>query len=285
MPIDPTAAAVPHPMLPARWRVLAAHAETAGVRTLALAPLDGPAPAWAPGQFNMLYAFGVGEAAISISGDPGDPAAPVLHTIRNAGATTRALTALEPGAMIGLRGPFGTGWPLHREQGRHLLLIAGGLGLAPLRPAVLAAIARREAFAGLSLLVGARSPDVLLYGPQLDLWRHAGLAVHVTVDHAGRGWQGRVGLVTRLLPEALAGVDPARVSAFICGPEVMMRFTAEALATAGVPPDHVWLSMERNMKCAIGQCGRCQFGPDFICRDGPVLRYDRIAARLRVREL
>jgi NAD(P)H-flavin reductase len=272
-------------MLPARWRVLEARAETAGVRTLALAPLEGSSPGWAPGQFNMLYAFGVGEAAISICGDPGDPAAPMLHTIRQVGATTRALTGLEPGAMVGLRGPFGTGWPLDGQRGRHLLLIAGGLGLAPLRPVVLAAIARPHAFAGLSLLTGARSPEALLYACQLDRWRCAGLTLHATVDHAGRDWTGRVGLVTRLLPEALAGADPAQVSAFICGPEVMMRFTAEALAASGVPTDRLWLSMERTMQCAIGQCGRCQFGPDFICRDGPVLRYERMAARLRVREL
>jgi NAD(P)H-flavin reductase len=233
----------------------------------------------------MLYAFGVGEAAISISGDPAEAASPVLHTIRNAGATTRALTALDPGAMIGLRGPYGSGWPLEAQHGRHLLLIAGGLGLAPLRPAVLAALTPRQAFSGLSLLVGARSPETLLFAQQLDAWRNAGFPVGVTVDHAGRGWKGRVGLVTRLLPKALAGTDPAQVSAFICGPEVMMRFTAEALVAAGVPASRVFLSMERNMKCAIGQCGRCQFGPDFICRDGPVLRYDRIAARLRVREL
>jgi NAD(P)H-flavin reductase len=271
-------------MLPERWRVLETHAETPGVRTLALAPLDGPPPDWTPGQFAMLYAFGIGEAAISISGDPGDPAAPLHHTIRSAGATTRALNALAPGAMLGLRGPFGTGWPLEAQRGRHLLLVAGGLGLAPLRPVALAALARRDAFAGLTLLVGARSPDSLLYVAQIEAWRRAGLEAAVTVDHAGRGWAGRVGLVTRLLPGALAGLDPARVSAFLCGPEVMMRFTAEALVAAGVAAERLWLSLERDMKCAIGQCGRCQFGADFICRDGPVLRYDRIAARLRVRE-
>jgi NAD(P)H-flavin reductase len=272
-------------MLPKRWRLLETRAETQGIRTLALAPVDGSPPPWAPGQFNMLYAFGVGEAAISISGDAADPAAPILHTIRNVGSTTRALTALAPGAMIGLRGPFGTGWPVQAQHGRHLLLIAGGLGLAPLRPAVLAVLRQREAFAGLSLLVGARSPEALLFAPQLAAWREAGLPVGVTVDHAGRGWTGSVGLVTRLLPEALTATDTTQVSAFICGPEVMMRFTAEALMAAGVPAGRVFLSMERNMKCAIGQCGRCQFGPDFICRDGPVLGYDRIAARLRVREL
>jgi NAD(P)H-flavin reductase len=272
-------------MTPNRWRVLEARAETQGVRTLALAPVDGPAPDWVPGQFNMLYAFGVGEAAISISGGPDDRAGPVFHTIRRAGATTRALTALAPGAMVGLRGPFGAGWPLEAQRGRHLLLIAGGLGLAPLRSAALAALRRREDFAGISLLIGARSPDALLYAPLFEAWRSAGLDVRVTVDHASSDWRGRVGLVTRLLPDALTRLDPARVSAFICGPEVMMRFTADALVAAKIANDRIWLSMERNMKCAIGQCGRCQFGPDFVCRDGPVLRYDRIAPRLRIREL
>lgn len=285
MRADPAYAPAASPFLPQRWRVEAVIDETPGVRTLALAPEAGPRPVFAPGQFAMLYAFGVGEAAISVSGDPSSADGRLSFTVRAVGAVTRALTALSPGAMVGLRGPFGTGWPLAEARGRHLLLIAGGLGLAPLRPAALAALARRSDFAGVRPLVGARRPEALLYPRQLAAWAADGLPAMVTVDAAARGWTGRVGLVTRLLPEALAGVAPEAVSAFICGPEVMMRFTAEALTAAGVAAERIWLSLERNMKCAIGQCGRCQFGPDFLCRDGPVLRYDRIAARLRVREL
>jgi NAD(P)H-flavin reductase len=272
-------------MSPTLWRVADIADETPGIRTLTLSPPNGRPLAFAPGQFAMLYAFGVGEAAISISGDPAERDAPLAFTVRAVGAVTRALTALPRGATVGLRGPFGAGWPLEAQAGRHLLLIAGGLGLAPLRPAAFAALARRSDYAGLALLAGARSPEALLYPAHCAAWDEAGLPVLRTVDSAGRDWGGRVGLVTRLLPEALDGVDPARVSAFLCGPEVMMRFTAEALAAAGVAADRIWLSLERHMKCAIGQCGRCQFGADFICRDGPVLRYDRIAARLRVREL
>ncbi len=275
----------PAPMTPRPFRVAETAEEAPGVRTLSLVPASGGAPAFAPGQFVMLYAFGVGEAAISISGDAGDPGAPLRCTIRAVGAVTRALTALAPGATVGLRGPFGRGWPLEAQRGRRLLFMAGGLGLAPLRPAILAALARRADFAGLALLLGARAPEGLLYPADRAAWARAGLRALTTVDAAAPGWTGRVGVVTRPIPEALAGADPAAVSAFLCGPEVMMRFAAEALAGAGVAAARIWLSMERNMKCALGQCGRCQFGPDFLCRDGPVLRYDRIARRLTVREL
>jgi len=168
-----------------------------------------------------------------------------------------------------------------------LLCIAGGLGLAPLRPAILAAMAGRGvADAPVSVIYGTRSPDMVLYERDLGEWAGSGRAsLAITVDHAAPGWTGRVGVVTACLPQALAGRDPRRVSAFVCGPEVMMRFTAQALCDAGVAPGRIWLSMERNMKCGIGFCGHCQYGPDFICRDGPVLRYDRIAGRLGLREI
>lgn len=268
------------PMLPVRCRVASAQAEGADVATLTLEPVAGALSGGAPGQFNMLYAFGIGEAAISLSGH--DEAGRPMHTIRAVGATTRALTAMEAGAELGLRGPFGTGWPVADQAGRHLLAVAGGLGLAPLRPAILAAAAQPGA---VSVVHGARSPDTLLYAGELSAWAAEGTPVYLTVDHAAPGWTGRVGTVIGCLPPALAGHDPAAVSAFLCGPEVMMRATAQALSDAGVPPDRIWLSMERNMKCGIGLCGHCQYGPDFICRDGPVLRYDRIAARLTLREI
>lgn len=284
MPAD---AAVPggDPMVPRRCRVTAVRDEAEGVRTLTLAPVD-PAPGgFAPGQFNMLYAFGVGEAAISIAGGPDEGGDELLHTVRAAGATSSALAGLGEGAMLGVRGPFGTGWPLSQQEGRHLLFVAGGLGLAPLRPAILAALGRREAFAGLSLALGARSPEAVLYGQELGRWEERGLAAIATVDRARPGWTGPVGVVTKHLARALSGVAPGRVSAFVCGPEIMMRFTAQTLLGEGVPAERIWLSMERNMKCAIGHCGHCQYGPDFVCRDGPVLPHARIARRLTVKEL
>jgi NAD(P)H-flavin reductase len=277
----------PDPMLPLPYRVTEARAEAPDIVTLTLEPRGAALPRARPGQFNMLYAFGIGEAAISLAGE--DAEGRPMHTIRAVGATTRALTALAPGAMIGLRGPFGAAWPMEAAAGRHVLVVAGGLGLAPLRPAIAAAqtagqTAGQAAGQGLSIIYGTRSPDTILFPDDLEAWRR-NARLFLTVDHAAPGWTGRVGVVTACLPAALSGLDPGNVAAFVCGPEVMMRFTAQALADAGVPPAQIWLSMERNMKCGIGHCGHCQYGPDFICRDGPVLRYDRMAARLLVKEI
>lgn len=274
----------PDPMLPRRYRVTEAWPELEGVATMTLAPVEGETHPFLAGQFNMLYAFGVGELAVSISGDPGDPDR-LVHTTRAVGAVSSAITRLRPGDMLGVRGPFGTGWPVMAQGGRHLLFVAGGLGLAPLRPAILQALAARAHFAGLSLLIGARSPADILYPLQIAEWAAGGaIALRTTVDHASRGWTGRVGVVTTAIVEALKGRDPAMVSALVCGPEVMMRYTAQALEAEGVPGDRIFLSMERNMKCATGFCGHCQYGPDFVCRDGPVFPYADLARRLGVRE-
>jgi NAD(P)H-flavin reductase len=272
-------------LLPTRYRVDDAWSDLDGVTTLALSPMDAALPRGAPGQFNMLYAFGVGEVAISISDGLHGPAG-VLHTIRDVGPVSGALCRLRSGDMLGVRGPFGTPWPVEAQAGRDLVIVAGGLGIAPLRPAVLAALAGRTAFRSLALVVGARSPAELLYAGQMAGW--AGddrLDLKITVDRATPGWSGRVGVVTAQLGQALRGRDPANVSAFVCGPEVMMRYTCLALEAAGVPARAQWISMERNMKCAVGTCGHCQFGADFICRDGPVLRWDKVAERFRIREV
>ena len=276
----PTAA--PDPMRPRRARVAAVRAETPGVATLELAPLDPLGEPPAPGQFNMLYAFGIGEAAISVSG-PGD--GPLTHTIRDVGAVFRALAGMQPGDVVGVRGPFGAGWPLAAQAGRRLVVVAGGLGLAPLRGAILAALADPGRFPAPALVYGARAPSGVLYAGEFAAWEARGLRVLTTVDRPAPGWTGAVGVVTARLGEALAGTHPARVSAFVCGPEVMMRFAARALTDLGVAADRVWLSMERNMKCALRVCGRCQWGPDFVCRDGPVVRWDRVAARIADSEI
>ena len=271
------------PFIPRPWRVQRARRELRDVATLEIAPVDGTPPGFVPGQFNMLYVFGVGEAAISVSGDPGG-ADHYVHTVREVGAVSGAIAALKPGATLGLRGPFGTGWPVDAAAGNDVVFVAGGLGLAPLRPAIYHVLANRARYGRVVLLYGTRSPTEILFRTELERWRRRfDLEIQVTVDHAGGEWHGHVGVVPLLIPRL--NYDPRNTLAMVCGPEVMMRFTANALLDAGVPADRIHLSMERNMKCAIGLCGHCQFGPDFICKDGPVMRYDRIARILAVREI
>ncbi|MFB8830749.1 cyclic nucleotide-binding domain-containing protein [Azotobacter sp. CWF10] len=277
--------AAPDPFLPQPYRVERRRRELIGAVTLDLAPLAGERPDFLPGQFNMLYVFGVGEVAISLSGDA-ERGTAFVHTVRNVGAVSGALTRLEVGASVGVRGPFGSGWPLveAEAEGADVLLVAGGLGLAPLRPALYALLARRERYGRVVIMVGSRSPEDILYRRELEHWRRrADLEVLLTVDHADADWRGHVGVVPALIPHA--GLDPVETLALVCGPEVMMRFTANALLAAGVRPERIHLSMERNMKCAVAQCGHCQFGPFFVCREGPVLRYDRIAGILAVPEI
>ncbi len=283
-----SAAAIAEPMLPRPFRVVASRRETGDTVTLELLPLAGPMPDSAPdpfkpGQFNMVYAFGVGEVPVSLSGDPADGGR-VVHTVRAVGAVSRAIAAAAPGSVLGVRGPFGSAWPMAEAEGRDLLLVAGGLGLAPLRPAIRQALARAERYGRIAILYGSRGPAEILYSEELAAWgRRPGATVALTVDHADAAWEGHVGVVPDLIPGI--SFDPGNSVAMLCGPEVMLRFTARALLGAGVPAGRIYVSMERNMKCAVGLCGHCQFGGDFICRDGPVLRYDRVAARLAVREV
>jgi NAD(P)H-flavin reductase len=274
----------PEPMLPRAFRVTATRRESYDTFTLDLVPADGGAPiAFAPGQFNMLYAPGVGEVPISISGDPGEPGV-LVHTLRRVGAVTAAFGRLGRGALVGVRGPYGTSWPVARAAGRDVVLVAGGIGLAPLRPALYALLARRAEYRRVVLLYGARTPRDLLFRRELERWRaRLDLAVEATVDHATEGWHGHVGVVTTLVRRA--GFDPHHTAAMVCGPEVMMRFTARELERRGVAADSVFVSMERNMKCAVGLCGHCQLGPVFVCKDGPVFPLDRIGRFLDLWEV
>lgn len=270
--------------VPEPYRVERVVRETRDCWTLTLVPPDGgDRPPCAPGQFNMLYLVGVGEVPISMSGPP-DDARTWVHTIRAVGAVTRALCALKRGDQVGVRGPFGTPWPMQLADGRDVVLVAGGIGLAPLRPALYALLAQRERYGRVSLLYGARTPEELLFRKQLAAWRgRFDLHVDVTVDRARGDWLGHVGVVTRLIRHAR--FDASDALAMICGPEVMMRYSAAELAQRGVPASQVYVSMERNMKCAVGLCGHCQFGPAFVCLDGPVFPLDRVQPLLHVREL
>ena len=271
----------PGSMVPASFRVAGREQDTPDTWTLTLEPLSGPGPAIAPGQFMMVYAFGIGEVPISVSGPPMRPG-PVVLTVRAVGAVTAAICNSKPGTALGLRGPFGTPWPVDAARGGDVVVMAGGIGLAPLRSVVLHVLDQRAGYGTATVLYGARTPDDLLYTSLFDAWRRT-IDVEVTVDTAGEDWLGRVGVVTKLLPGAR--FRPERTTAFVCGPEIMMRFAARALLERGVPSERILVSMERHMDCGIGLCGHCQLGPTLICRDGPVYPYSTLAPWFEVREL
>lgn len=272
------------PMLPAPYRVQRVRQDTYDTFTLELQSANGADSfRFSAGQFNMLYVFGVGEVPISISGDSA-MAAPLVHTTRAVGTVTKAMRKLKRGDMLGVRGPFGTHWPVEEAIGNDAVIVAGGIGLAPLRPALYALLANREKFGKVVLLYGTRTPNDILFRRELESWRsRLDVEVYVTVDRATGNWRGNVGVVTTLIPKA--PFDPRNTVAMVCGPEIMMRFTILELQKRGVPAENIFLSMERNMKCAVGFCGHCQFGPAFICKDGPVFRYDRIKDLFSKREI
>jgi NAD(P)H-flavin reductase len=263
------------PMRPVPYRIIKRQRDTADTFTLDLVPYGSSAlRPFAPGQFNMLYVYGVGEIPISVSGDPSMPS-PIVHTTRAVGNVTKAMSRLNAGDIVGLRGPFGTAWPVGPAEGKDVIIITGGIGLAPLRPAIYHLLSQRGAYGKIVILYGARTPGDILYKDELAQWKaRLDLDVHVTVDNATDRWHGNVGFVTTLVQRA--PFNPRNVVALICGPEVMMRYTIQALNQRGMADDAIYVSMERNMQCAIGLCGHCQFGAHFVCRDGPVFRYDGI---------
>ena len=258
-------------MSPLPFRVAEREQNTADTWTLALEALAGEPPVIAPGQFMMVYVFGIGEVPISVSGPP------LLLTVRAVGAVSNAICHAE---TLGIRGPFGTAWPVGCDG--DAVVVAGGIGLAPLRPVVLHTLAHRDDYDRVLLLYGSRTPSELLYTRQLEDWRRA-IDVEVTVDAAAQGWPGPVGFVAKLV--ARVELRPGRTTAFVCGPEIMMRTTIDALLARGVAPERIHVSMERHMDCGVGLCGHCQLGPTLICRDGPVYTWEQVAPWLEVREL
>lgn len=270
-------------LLPSPFRVMTRRQDTADTVTLGLRALGGEPLRFAPGTFTMVEMFGVGEVPISISGDPADPEV-LEHTIRDVGAVTHALVGSRPGTIVGVRGPYGRGWQARDAAGSDLLVVAGGIGLAPLRPALLEVLAHRADFGRVILLYGARRAEDILFADELARWADRGdMEIQISVDYRTPGWEGRVGLVTTLV--AQAGFDPEHTLALVCGPEVMMRLVATALVERGVPAQRVRLSLERNMHCGVGLCGHCQVRELFVCVDGPVLSYDRAHTLLSVTEL
>lgn len=280
--IDPMR--VSNPMVPVPYAVRRVRRETPDTFTLLLEPQNGASlDSYQPGQFSMLWSFGVGEVPISISGDPAE-ATRLVYTIRSVGQASRGLVTARPGASVGVRGPFGTSWPVEAARGRDVIIMAGGIGLAPLRPLIYRVLRNRSEYGRLIILYGTRRPRDLLFRKELDAWaRQPETQVLTTVDSGGLEWRGHVGVVTTLF--RYARLQPAQSVALVCGPEIMMRFAARELQAQGIASSDIYLSMERNMKCAIGFCGHCQWGPHFICKDGPVFNYSRIRPLLERHEL
>jgi NAD(P)H-flavin reductase len=266
---------IANPMLAEPYALRRMQQETYDTFTFELEPKNkGRAFSFAPGQFNMLYVFGVGEVPISISGDPAKSET-LVHTTRAVGTVTNAMWKLRNGDTLGVRGPYGTGWPLEEAKGKDVVIVTGGLGLPPLRPSLYQLLSQKQEHGKLVLLYGARTPEDIVYGQEIEQWRkRSDLALDVTVDRATGQWRGNVGVVTTLISKAT--FDPANTIAMVCGPEIMMRFTIAELQRRGIPDKSIYFSMERNMKCGFGFCGHCQFGPFFVCKDGPVFRYDRV---------
>ena len=264
------------PMMPRPAVIQAIKPEAYGISTFSLAftdPAGAAAYRFQPGQFNMLYLPGFGEVAISLSSDPGEPQV-MGHTIRSAGSVTRAVGRLQVGDEVGVRGPYGSAWPLQLALGKNLVLATGGIGLAPLRPLVLAILRDRGAYGRVVFLYGARTPADLLYTSEFGWWRECGIEMYVTVDLGDEHWKGKVGVVPQLF--YLVRMEHKNTLVFTCGPEIMMRFVIYEALARRIPKDAIYLSMERNMKCAVGFCGHCQFGPTFICKQGPVFNYAAI---------
>lgn len=262
-------------MRPIPYRIEGVVKETYDTYTLDITPENGYLQnSFYPGQFNMLYMFGKGEVPISISGDP-DKQSPLVHTVRAVGRVTQAICHLKQGEVIGVRGPFGTHWPVEKATGKDVVIVAGGIGLAPLRPAMYYLLSHRDNYRKVILLYGARTPRDLLFHRELQQWRsNLNLEVQVTVDSGPPDWYGNVGVVTKLIP--LINIDSSNSVIMICGPEIMIRFTVAEFVQSGIDASQIFISMERNMKCGVGLCGHCQFGPYFVCKDGPVFRLDQV---------
>ncbi len=272
------------PMLTRPFVIRQVWFETEDTFTMELEPGAGSAPViFKPGQFNMVYVYGVGEIPISISGDPAETQT-LIHTTRAVGTVTKAMAKLRKGDIVGIRGPFGVPWPVEEAKGKDVVIVAGGIGLPPLRPSIYTVLNNREQYGKLVLLYGTRTPTDILYREEVERWRaRLDVDVFVTVDRSMPGWKGNVGVVTTLIPKA--PFDPENSVCMIVGPEVMMRFTTMELLKRGIDPASMYVSMERNMKCAVGLCGHCQFGPYFVCKDGPVFRYADVKNLIVKREI
>jgi NAD(P)H-flavin reductase len=275
-----------NPLIPQPADIVDKHVEAKGIFTFRLRFRDEEtrkAFHFLPGQFNMVYLFGVGEVPISIVSDPSDPDL-LDHTIRAVGNVTGLMARLKKGEVVGLRGPYGSAWPLEEARGKDVILITGGLGCAPVVSVINYIVNRRESFGALRIFHGVKTPKDLIYRRRIRQWmRYPDTELFLTVDHPDQKWKYSVGVVTNLFSQIK--IDPQKSIAMICGPEIMMHFTVKDLLSHGLQADQIYLSLERNMKCAVGICGHCQFGPAFVCKEGPVFRYDRIRRWFNRREI
>ena len=273
------------PMLPFTMKVKKHFWETEDTFTIILEPDEEKELGFhfKPGQFNMLYKFGLGESAISISSDSSKTNT-IAHTIHKVGYVTSALSQLKKGDIIGVRGPFGSCWPVEEAKGKDVILAAGGIGLAPLRPALYYIFKHRKSYGRVVLLYGSRTGLDMLYRVELEEWeKKHNIEILITVDRGDSSWRGNIGVVTNLFFTIKR--DARSTLAMVCGPEIMMKFTIDELKKSGLSDSSIYLSMERNMKCAVGFCGHCQYGPNFICKDGPVFNFSKVKKIFDIWEL
>jgi NAD(P)H-flavin reductase len=276
---------VDHAWMAHTARIINIRPEVPGVSTYDL-EFDDPQVAAAyrfrPGQFNMLYLPGFGESAISVSSDPSRHDR-LSHTVRVAGNVTQALARQVIDDQIGVRGPFGSCWPVEACRGQDVVIACGGIGLAPLRPAVYHILNHRDDYGRVMLLYGARTSGDLLYTAEYAAWREKDIEVEVTVDIGANDWTGHIGVVPVLFYRLR--LQPQRTAVLSCGPEIMMRFVAYEALARKVPPESIYVSLERNMSCAMGFCGHCQVGPHFVCKDGPVFNFRQVERTFNLEDL
>jgi len=276
---------MPTPYLTHPARIIDRRTETAGIYTYTTRFIDPVVRRefrFKSGQFNMLYAFGVGEVAISIVSDPAEPET-IEHTIRIAGRVTGVIADWKVGDVVGIRGPYGNGWPVEEARRRDVVVITGGLGCAPVVGLINYIFRRREEYGELHILHGVKTPNDLLYRERFDEWRRAPRTrVYLTTDQPDKSWHYKIGVVTELFDELKV---PASSIVMLCGPEVMMRMAAHSLQAKGIADDAIFLSMERRMECAVGLCGHCQYREHFVCKNGPIFSYRTVKELFRVPNL
>jgi len=261
--------------IPREARIDSVRALTDREKLFTVSMKDGSFLEHSPGQFVQVSVFGVGEAPISVSSSPSSNSGSFELCIRKAGSVTGALHGMRDGGLVGIRGPYGRGFPLEALRGHDLLFVAGGLGLAPLRSMINYAVDNRQDFGRLTLLYGTRTPEDILFPEELERWAsEEDFGVSVTVDMAGSGWAGNVGPITSLFRRM--DLDPGSVAALVVGPPVMFRFVMKAVLGMGIYESRVFLSLERRMKCGVGKCGHCQIDDAYVCRKGPVFPYTRV---------